>query len=63
MIEADLGIGEEIISQMIGEFNRCFGFFLFCAQKVADQIDDIVHSFLRQAEFTQEDPDEREFFG
>ena len=33
-------------------------FFLFRTEKVADQIDDIVHSFLGQAEFAQEDPDE-----
>ena len=58
MVEADLGIGEEIISQMIGIFNRCFGFFLFGTKKIADQIDDIVHGFFGQAEFTQEDPDE-----
>jgi hypothetical protein len=43
---------------MIGIFNRCFGFFFFGTEKVADQVDDIVDSFFGQPEFTQEDPDE-----
>jgi len=58
VVEADLSIGEEGIPQVIGKFNRCFRFFFFGTKKIADQIDNIVHSFLGQAELTQEDPDE-----
>jgi hypothetical protein len=58
MIEADLRIREEIIPKMVGEFDRCFWLFIFCTQKIANQINDIVDGFFRQAEFTQEDPDE-----
>lgn len=45
MIKADLRVGEEIISQMIWEFDWRFRFIIFCTKQIADQIDGIVNGF------------------
>jgi len=43
-VEADLGIGEEGIQQMIREFDWCFGFLLFGIEKIVDQVYHVIHS-------------------